>query len=114
MNNSRTEINSRWWNDTRKVEVHYGSSNIKKFARSTPRFLHSKGGGSLWIYLTNSSGCSPSGLERMDYDVLYSNHRESFGKRTSECLPINLAGHNARRKKREKVKSSDGKFVVRL
>lgn len=38
------------WNDTRKVEVHYGSSNIKKFARSTPRFLYSKrrgGGGAL-------------------------------------------------------------------
>lgn len=68
----------------------------------------------MWIYLTNSSDCSPLGLERMDYDVLYSNHRESFGKRTSECLPINLAGHNVRRKKREKVKSLDGKFGVRL
>lgn len=109
------------WNDTRKVEVHYGSSNIKKFARSTPRFLYSKRReevrrreGSLWIYLTNSSDCNPLGTRTNGLWCIIFESPRKLWKEDVRVFADKLSRHNVRRKKREKVKSLDGKFGVRL
>lgn len=105
------------WNDTRKVEVHYGSSNIKKFARSTPRFLYSKrrGGGGLFVDLFNKFiGLQPLGTRTNGLWCIIFESPRKLWKEDVRVFADKLSRHNVRRKKREKVKSLDGKFGVRL